>query len=461
MKGIGWMMGLAAGFAAMFCVGWVCRADTDDSGRYTYEIQDGKAAILHYTWHEEDETLTVPDTLGGAPVTELAAGAFTACYSDTVILPEGLTIIGENCFQDCGYLTQITLPRGLETIGASAFDSCTMLRQVEIPDSVTEIEAAAFSGTPWLEERSEDVVIVGAGILLAYRGDVATYEIPETVHSIAAYAFANCTVLESVTIPASVKAIREGAFDNCTALTEVILPQNAEITVSVDALLNTPWFRNQPDGCALIGKTLYRYKGSEKNPVIPEGVTVIGESAFERTEIVSVTLPPGVTEIRRAAFYGCESLRSVFMSPGLERIETMGFYHCTALSGVVLPEGLDSIGDYAFAACPGLQTMTVPASVTELGNRCLGYDYISGEEGFVLRQDFRLCTESKAAKDYAAAAGIPVVPPEDAKGAGNTPTGMSMGRKRLLFGGVMLAGGGCLGLLCLLLRRKGQKTAEK
>ena len=64
MKGIGWMMGLAAGFAAMFCVDWVCRADTDDSGRYTYEIQDGKAAILHYTWHEEDETLTVPDTLG-------------------------------------------------------------------------------------------------------------------------------------------------------------------------------------------------------------------------------------------------------------------------------------------------------------------------------------------------------------------------------------------------------------
>ena len=75
MKRIGWIVGLAAAV----CMGAVCRAETDDSGRYTYEIQDGKASILHYNWNEADTVLTIPDTLGGAPVTELAAGAFAEC----------------------------------------------------------------------------------------------------------------------------------------------------------------------------------------------------------------------------------------------------------------------------------------------------------------------------------------------------------------------------------------------
>ena len=143
MKRIGWIVGLAAAV----CMGAVCRAETDDSGRYTYELQDGKASILHYSWNEADTVLTIPDTLGGAPVTELAAGAFAECYAESVTLPAGATYIGDSCFRDCGYLTEATLPKGLETIGASAFEDCILLKQVEIPDTVTEIETAAFSGT--------------------------------------------------------------------------------------------------------------------------------------------------------------------------------------------------------------------------------------------------------------------------------------------------------------------------
>ncbi|WP_418519907.1 leucine-rich repeat domain-containing protein, partial [Ruminococcus champanellensis] len=155
MKRIGWIVGLAAGMAAAVCMGAACGAETDDSGRYTYEIQDGKASILHYSWNEVDTVLTIPDTLGGAPVTELVAGAFAECYAESVTLPAGVTYIGDNCFRDCGYLTEAILPKGLETIASSAFEDCVLLKQVEIPDTVTEIETAAFSGTPWLEDRSQ------------------------------------------------------------------------------------------------------------------------------------------------------------------------------------------------------------------------------------------------------------------------------------------------------------------
>ena len=236
MKRIGWIVGLAAGMAAAVCMGAACGAETDDSGRYTYEIQDGKASILHYSWNEVDTVLTIPDTFGGAPVTELAAGAFAECYAESVTLPAGVTYIGDNCFRDCGYLTEAILPKGLETIASSAFEDCVLLKQVEIPDTVTEIETAAFSGT-LVEDGAR--MLIETGILLAYRGVGTAYEIPDTVHSIGDSAFANCTVLESVTIPDSVMYIREGAFDNCTALKEIAFPEQSNMIISADALRNT------------------------------------------------------------------------------------------------------------------------------------------------------------------------------------------------------------------------------
>ena len=461
MKRIGWIVGLAAGMAAAVCMGAVCRAETDDSGRYTYEIQDGKASILHYSWNEADTVLTIPDTLGGAPVTELAAGAFAECYAESVTLPAGVTYIGDNCFRDCGYLTEATLPKGLETIGASAFEDCILLKQVEIPDTVTEIETAAFSGTPWLEDRSQDVLIVGDGILLAYRGEGTAYEIPDTVHSIGDSAFANGTVLESVTIPDSVMYIREGAFDNCTALKEIAFPEQSNMIIRADALRNTLWFQKQPDGCVVIGSTLYRFKGSGTQAQVPDGVTVIGESAFEHTAVTSVILPDGVQEIRRAAFYGCENLRSITLPQGVRKIGTMGFYHCGSLTSVILPQGLEEIGDYAFASCDKLLYLAVPDSVTSLGSRCMGYTYVSGEEGFALEEQFRISTESSAAKAYAEKEGISLTAPMGAEKSDTEVSSMSMGTKRFLFGGIVLAGSAGIALVMLLMRRKAQKTTEK
>lgn len=460
MKRIGWITGLAAGILGAFCMGAVCGAETDDSGRYTYEIQDGAASILHYTWNEADADLVIPDTLGGAPVTELAAGAFAECYAERVTLPETVTYIGDGCFQDCGYLTEAILPKGLERIGASAFEDCILLEQAEIPDTVTEIENAAFSGTAWLENRETDVLIVGDGILLAYRGEGTSYEIPDTVHSIADSAFANCTVLESVTIPASVAYIREGAFDNCTALKEITFPEHGNPAISADALQNTLWFQEQPEGCVVIGDTLYRFKGSGTQAQVPEGVTVIGESAFEHTAVTSVILPEGLQEIRRAAFYGCEGLRSITLPSSVRKIGYMGFYHCGSLTSVVLPQGLEEIGDYAFASCDQLLYLQVPDTVRELGIRCLGYTYVSGEAGFALVEQFRLSTEGDAAKSYADSAGILLVSPGE-DGEQEPSSGMSQGAKGLLFGGIVLAGSAGIILTVLLIRRKNGETEEK
>lgn len=91
----------------------------------------------------------------------------------------------------------------------------------------------------------------------------------------------------------------------------------------------------------------------------------------------------------------------------------------------------------------------------------MGYTYVSGEEGFALEEQFRISTESPAAKAYAEKEGISLAAPMGAEESDAEVHSMSMGTKRLLFGGIVLAGGAGIALVMLLMRRKAQKTTEK
>ena len=58
-----------------------------------------------------------------------------------------------------------------------------------IPDTVSQIEPQAFEKTAWLEDWYEngesDYLIVGDGILIAYKGSKEDYVRPDNVKSIA------------------------------------------------------------------------------------------------------------------------------------------------------------------------------------------------------------------------------------------------------------------------------------
>ena len=111
---------------------------------------------------------------------------------------------------------------------------------------------------------------------------------------------------------------------------------------------------------------LVRYRGTESEVRVPDGVRVIGEEAFCNTNVREVILPCGVTRIERDAFRGCASLERVELSDGIRRIGESAFRGCISLPEVRLPRGLSTIGDYAFFGCTSLSRVVYPEGTVRL-----------------------------------------------------------------------------------------------
>lgn len=95
------------------------------------------------------------------------------------------------------------------------------------------------------------------------------------------------------------------------------------------------------------------FEGCEITSVtIPDGVCVIGESAFEDcTELVSITIPDSVSEIKSRAFAKCSSLKEVELPDSMTQIEESIFYYCTTLERIIIPDSVSDVEWTAFWEC--------------------------------------------------------------------------------------------------------------
>ena len=138
-----------------------------------------------------------------------------------LIIPDGVTSIGDSAFRDCSGIKSITIPDSVTSIGAVAFAGCNSLKSITIPDSVTSIGAAAFSDCDGLTS----ITIPGGVTIIANNtfigcNNLASVTIGTGVTNIGS-AFSGCNALTSITIPDSVTSIGDYAFSGCSSLTDV------------------------------------------------------------------------------------------------------------------------------------------------------------------------------------------------------------------------------------------------
>ena len=187
-----------------------------------------------------------------------------------------------------------------------------------------------------------------------------------TVVSINNKAFSGCTDLISITIPKTVTWIASDAFSGCTSLTSIIVNDGN-------------YYYNSNNNCnAIIATKTNTLIVGCKNTRIPEGVTTIGENAFNGcTSLTSVTIPKSVTSIVPGAFSGCSGLTSIEVKKGNKKYKNIDNGNAiidsatnTLIMGcksTIIPQWVTSIERRAFEGCTSLTSITIPESVTSIG----------------------------------------------------------------------------------------------
>jgi hypothetical protein len=99
---------------------------------------------------------------------------------------------------------------------------------------------------------------------------------------------------------------------------------------------------------------------AEANLVIPESLVDVGEGAFAKTNLVSVTLPSSWKVVDQQMFWECKKLETVNLPSGIQAIGEDAFAFCPALRQIELPASLQFVGGFRSS---GLRSIDLPANV--------------------------------------------------------------------------------------------------
>ena len=207
-----------------------------------------------------------------------------------------------------------------------------------------------------------------------------------TVTKIADKAFANCTVMESISIPGSVvqvgnlqwgkyeKDSSELPFYNCTSLKRVRFEdgeQSIELgSHNYNGISSSSYNKGQFASCPLeevyVGRNI-KYLESNTSP-FENNPQAYGYSAFyNQSKLTKVTISPSVTDIPSYLFKDCKNLVNLKISGSLVKIPEHAFDGCN-ISSLILPNSVETISDYAFTNNVGMKSANIGTAVKIIGN---------------------------------------------------------------------------------------------
>jgi hypothetical protein len=269
-----------------------------------------------------------------------------------LVIPEGVTDIGDYVFEYCAGLKSIHFPESIKEIGES-FVECTGLERVEYA-SVKSLCGIFFRGDYYANplRYAHNLYIDGKEITDLY--------IPEGVESVGACAFMWSNIT-SVTLSDDVKGVEGAAFANCPKLKSIKFGKGIKFIKA--------GFRECPEfdhvefadlNCLWQMYFNVQYPMSYSNPLY------FGHHLYTNgEEVKEVTFPEGMKEIKQGVLLGCESVERIHVPEGVEAIRELAFTDCKNLVSIDLPSTLRLLdysiftGDGPFDSCESLEEIRV------------------------------------------------------------------------------------------------------
>ncbi len=348
--------------------------------------------IYNYIFSKENRTEQVPAGFGYKRYdcyrNNLARAFFKNGSLVTVKLPESMTELGENIFDDCKALRGVKLPEGVAHIEGAAFQGCNILEKLNFPAKLTSVGDNAFRSCLSLE-------LDNLPNSLLYVGREAFCDVPlkalklDRKVEMGAGAFSNTPITEiEMTTPCD--SIREGTFRDCPNLTKITIGEGLKY-IGYSAFSNSPVkeanlpstlrdissyaflgyssycpFINdiQPENhIRYIGKVAYQCVDRDlEEYTIKDGTVTLADELFENWlgNATTFHIPASVEQIGNKAFAGTQ-IKTLPEMLGLKRIGGEAFYGCKNLKKLTIPETVEYIGGGAFYGCSNIWSLTYNA----------------------------------------------------------------------------------------------------
>ena len=200
-------------------------------GDFWYDLNDDGIAKLTACFSAA-QTMELPAELDGYPLTVIGYLAFIDYSPVNIIIPEGVIELQYCAFRDNHMTESVALPNSLTVIDGNPFVNCSALISIKVPE-----EHPVFEITDGvLMNRAECRVICPADFT------AETVKIPLSATSIGNGAFYCNEKVRQIRLHDNIVAIGDAAFAGCTALAGIVIPPSV-----------TYIGENAQDGVKLVG----------------------------------------------------------------------------------------------------------------------------------------------------------------------------------------------------------------
>lgn len=304
----------------------------------------------------------------GNTVNEIGMALFATCGNRNDVEDVPLRVVFEegndenvlditNLFVSNSRVEELSFPKRIRKVGTDQIASASPLKKVTFADNshLSSLAYNTFSGTQ-LEE--------------VHFGE------QHELKTIGANCFANLPTLRYVsTIPASVTTIGNNAFAECPGITEITFEENSQIKkIGNNAFQRTSITTiTLPDHLVTLQNEVFAHCDLLEEMIIPNTTIHIGHQIGKFCEnLQSITVGRGNPVYSTSDGMLCSKNKKILycfpsgkardsftlISPSIQVINDSAFYACNRLTNIVIPKKVHTIRNYAFYDCDNLRTIT-------------------------------------------------------------------------------------------------------